>query len=252
MKKINLILFALTVVFAGVITNACFSTKTATAPPEKISANFNYTPPVEGIVKRNDVSFILLNPKFTNDLMKPFVNTDPWRTFSGNMGNDFKEMLTQRGFPFQGPYENYDELVYNQKKNTDLILEVDIDLLGKQTGLQNRYNTYTKITEYWIDGSATIEGKVNLYLSEPFTKTRVWVKSIPIPTQTFYAKSTHRYKTSTVPMEDPGLWNAWVAELDKTYSKIMQTAWNHLDPEEMLVKKKEADEIKANSGFMKN
>jgi len=49
------------------------------------------------------------------------------KTFIEHMGSDFAEMLTARGFTYEGPIPTYDELVYAQKKNDDMILEVEMN-----------------------------------------------------------------------------------------------------------------------------
>jgi hypothetical protein len=48
------------------------------------------------------------------------------------------------------------------------------------------------------------------------------------------------------------VWNSLVDNMNKVYLDFLSTAWNHLDPEELLQKKDEANEIKKNSGFLKN
>lgn len=44
------------------------------------------------------------------------------------MGNDFEKLLTAKGFTIRGPFRSRDEMVYNDKRNSDFVLQVEIDL----------------------------------------------------------------------------------------------------------------------------
>ena len=172
------------------------------------------------------------------------------------MGKDFVEMLTARGYPYKGPFSNIDQMVYNEKKTTDLLIEPEIDLqfagnyLKQKTAI-NILSTGSTI-EYYADGDMTVSGKLNLIFSEPFTKTKIWVKSIQIDPVTFKLKSYYSYYTTNIPVNDPLVWNSIVDNLMVIYNNALSTAWKHLEPEELSQKKDEANEIKKNSGFLKN
>ena len=253
MKKYYPLLFSL---FIAAVAGSCslFSSAEKTPPPATKPMSFDYSPPAEGITKSNKIKFALINPRYVATFKD--ANTDPYKTFVKNMGSDFVEMLTARGYPYMGPYTTTDEMVYSDKKGTDLLLETEVDI--QFTGTPLKYSTYkdysTKQTvyQYFYDGDVNMSGKVNLIFSEPFTKTKVWVKSVPIDPVTFYIKSFYKYKDKNIPDTDPMVWNTLVDNLEASYQKVLQTSWNHLQPEELEVKKKEATEIKQNSGFIKN
>ena len=88
------------------------------------------------------------------------------------------------------------------------------------------------------------------------TQPRLWVKSIPLLVEDFHFKSHEKYRSSTTRMEvpetDPGIWNGLVENLNLAYDKALQTSWDHLNPEELAVKKAESEEIKKDSGYQKN
>ncbi len=224
-------------------------------PPPLKSASFDYVPPSEGITKSNDITFGLMNPHYVDSFTERYV--DPYKIFADNMGKDFVEMLSARGYPYKGPFLKVDDMVYNEKKTTDLLIEPEIDLqfvgnyLMQKTGI-NLLSLEPGSIEYYADGDMTVSGKLNLIFSEPFTKTKVWVKSIQIEPITFKLKSYYSYKTQNIPVNDPLVWNTIVDNLMVIYKNILTTAWNHLDPEELSQKKEEASEIKKNSGFLKN
>jgi hypothetical protein len=78
-------------------------------------------------------------------------------------------------------------------------------------------------------------------------------KSIPVESQKLVLKSSRiDFNSLEETTNDPQVWNIFVITLQNIYAKSLQTAWKYLDPEELLVKKKEAIEIRKNSSFQKN
>lgn len=261
-QRITMSLLLLTLTFIS----ACSMFKsTPKAPPlQRMTMQFDYKPPVEGYAKSKNISFILMNPQYAKD--EEYTGQEPFTVFSNNMSKDFEEMLTQRGYAYKGPYDTYDELVYSDKKSADFILEVEIDFTwqGAQDALysknKSRYDYSTKktvtTTYYGFDGNVTLGGKLNLTLTEPQTQTKLWVKSIPMPDQYFLLKSELMYTLRNgkvhIPYTDVGMFNSVVPPMETIYDKALQLAWNHLDPEELQVKQKEAEEIRNDAGFKKN
>lgn len=250
----TLINSALAVIIVFVLTGCTAGLKQDSPPPSLKPASFDYVPPTEGITKSNDITFALLNPRYVESFREG--NVDPYKIFADNMGKDFVEMLTARGYPYKGPFSNIDQMVYNEKKTTDLLIEPEIDLqfagnyLKQKTAI-NILSTGSSI-EYYADGDMTVSGKLNLIFSEPFTKTKIWVKSIQIDPVKFKLKSYYSYYTTKIPVNDPLVWNSIVDNLMVIYNNALSTAWKHLEPEELEQKKEEANEIKKNSGFLKN
>lgn len=247
MKKIALLL-----VVSLVLIYSCGGTKSLTSTT-KSPMNFDYNPPTEGVTKSNEIKFALVNPKFlgSSEEVEQF-RKDPFKTFIKNMGADFSEMLSARGYQAIGPFASYDEMVYQEKKSTDLVLIPEVSLTFTTVPSKATYNYVLKQNVYQIDGNVTMEGKVTMNFCEPFTKTKVWSKSVPIEPVTFYMKSSEKYTRPVVNLDDQGIWNALVEQLKPMYQQCLKTCWNHLEPAELLIKKKEAAEIKAQSNFNKN
>lgn len=224
-------------------------------PPTMKSLSFDFISPTEGYAKYSGITFAIINPQYVNDFKQS--NSEPYKTFAKNMGNDFAEMLTARGFQYKGPFSKHDDMVYNDKKFTDLVLEpeMDIQITGEYLKYGKKYSVAKMgwVYEYFCDGNASLTAKLNLSISEPFTKTKVWVKSLQIDPITFKLQSYYSYESQNFPLEtDPLVWNTLIDNLTKIYTDFLNTSWNHLDPEELLRKKDEANEIKQNSGFLKN
>lgn len=248
MKKTILLMLT---VFMIIITG-CGGTKQIAS---QLAPKFDYfTPSADGaVVKSNQIALALLRPKFGVSTSE-FITTScygrsPFTNFIKSMGNDFEEMLTARGYTIKGPFNTFDEMVYSEKKTTDLALhpEVDIEFSGRP--IHQQLNVMNNKFFYYVDGEIKITGKINLVFYEPQTKTKVWVKSVPFEETTFHVKGAKKYAQPTFIQEEDGIWNPLVEHLEQVYQKSMKTCYNHLDPEELALKKKEALEIKANANF---
>ncbi|MCX6162499.1 MAG: hypothetical protein NTV87_14355 [Ignavibacteriae bacterium] len=254
MKQLkNRIYFLSILLFAMLFVSCSSSVLQDTPPPVLKPLTFDYNPPTEGVTKSGEITFALLNPRYVETFTES--NVDPYKTFANNMGADFVEMLTARSYQYKGPFPNVDDMVYSDKKMTDLCIQpiIELQFTGDYIKAKTMYR-YGNVggQEYYADGTMSVTGKLNLIFSEPFTKTKIWVKSIQIDPITFTLKSYYSYTARNIPVTDPMVWNSMVDNLIVVYQKILSTAWNHLEPEELLVKKAEANEIKEKSGYIKN
>lgn len=228
-----------------------------------VQPSFDFTPPAEDQDKQ-DISLIFMQPKFDKDFLRYYRGTQPYKSFIENMGTDFVEMLVARGYSYIGPILQYDELVFSQKENAHMVLEVEMgwEMSGLDNALRytDSYNPLTKSTvrRYFYDGEGALSGRLNMWLSEPFTGEKVWVKAINIPGTTMSIRTERKYDRSNVsyrgdqvvlPESDPLFWNTLVPHLEDIYDKMLKTAWNHLDPVELTNKKADAKKIKDNSTF---
>lgn len=259
MKAIKHVITLCTCIAFGILYFGSAKQPAAIPPPPLVPIKFDFTPPAASGTP-NDITFALVRPRFSQAFSR-LSTRQPFSAFAENMGPDFLEILHSRGFSYIDPIASTDEMVYADKKNTDLILEVEVDLnvrLSDAIQVSSRKLYYydgrqpETVYDYYFDGPASVSGKINLVCLEPFTNTKIWVKSIAIPSTSFDLKSFKKYPDENVPFNDPLLWNTLVANLEVAYTGSLQAVWNQLDPQELLVKKGEADEIKKNSGFIKN
>lgn len=239
--------------------SSCISSKTTTIPADEpaVVINYDYTPPTQSNEKV-DISFILLNPsygkKFQGERQPMFTK------FINNMGADFEEMLVAKGYSIRGPYDTYDEIVYADKNETDLLLESSIDFTyewGSEAIKKQQYpggKYVAPFTKLQIDGNLHLGGKVNLIIKEAITQEKLWVKSIPlvdkaVPVLTkVYKGNTLREALSQI-NNDVGYKNAVYRALDDYYQKALKTAWNNLDPNELTVLKKQVKELRKKKGY---
>jgi hypothetical protein len=176
------------------------------------------------------------------------------------MGADFEEMLVAKGYSIRGPYDTYDEIVYADKNETDLLLESSIDFTyewSSEALKKYRYhggNYIAPFTRLQINGDLHLGGKVNLVIKEAITQEKLWVKSIPlvdkaIPVLTSTYKGGTTKEALAMVLQDVGYKNAVYKALDDYYQKALKTAWNHLEPKELEALKKQVRDLRKKKGY---
>jgi len=95
-----------------------------------------------------------------------------------------------------------------------------------------------------------VRGHVSLVIAESVTNERMWMKSIELSPKKLPWQSSKSYKEMyEMPIEyfleqESTPYNIAAKTLDQYYLEIMQKTWDYLDPEEMLVLKKQAQEVR--------
>jgi hypothetical protein len=207
---------------------------------------FKYSPPTTSAPASANVTFAIVNATYSEN--QPWTSQSPFNDFSRNMALDFQELLAARGFTVKGPFSSYDELAYPDKKGSDLVLQPSLEVKLDESNMKvhEQVNLLGPNTFYY-EGSIVISGRVTLSLMEPLSKERMWFKSVEIPRTVVACKSA--YATVQYPVavnySDKGIATSLGKSMEAVYKKVMEAAWKYLDPGEMAIVKKQADEIKA-------
>jgi hypothetical protein len=173
------------------------------------------------------------------------------------MAGDINESLTAKGYTVRGPFENYEGALYTDKIESDLMLNVQIDFdLNDQNVIWNgteilvsgKRKTAVYNTQYKFSGFFVLSGKLNLSLSEPVTKEKIWVKNIPLKQRKINIISSGVYKNLrdyTAAFEtEPSFSNPFITTMQDYYKEILDIAWTNLDPNELASLKKYTKEIR--------
>lgn len=255
MKKRTHLLTVLLVLVYGAFFWASSSSKQIvnTAPPINAPI-YDYEPPSKAPAKSAQVVFLLVDPayqeKFAYSSYKIFSD------FSKAMSADYNESLTAKGYSVRGPFEYYDQVVYNDKKESDLLLQVEIDFDINSSNVnwvyapewvsgKGRYAVYK--ASYTYSGYFILSGKVNLVAAEPLTKEKLWAKSIPLKQKEVHIVPFYKSPDKNFNLgfsRDPGVINPMIEALQDYYKQVFNTSWNHLDPNELAPLKKEVLEIR--------
>jgi len=239
--RITSLVLAFTLFFTG-----CTTTKTATQEP-RYAPRFDYTPTERNNPNSAGVTIALINPQYTDD--DPGRVAPPYSEFIENMANDFEEMLIAKGFSIRGPFKNRDEMVYSDKKNSDLALEINVSLKDEgQLGLKP-YATLGSLvgldsgSSYKVAGTFQHYGNLVLEVTDPFNGEKFWKKSVSLPKIPIACEGTEIWTGKPNPTEllskDVGIYNPIAKALEGYYKEAISTAWRHLDVEEFTLIKNE-------------
>lgn len=248
MKKI---LFILSLV---VLTSCGSSSKVAQKEVPRYNPNFDYTPQDRANPRSADITIALLNPVFADK--NPNLRVQPYSTFIENMADDFEEMLIAKGFSLRGPFKNRDEMVYGDKKNSDIALEIRISLKDEgNLALKQQTNWSQMISKnapnhYKVSGTFYHFGNIIIEATDPFTGEKFWKKTIALPRKEIMAQGNKTWTGKPTPRqlmsEDTGVYNPTAKALEEYYQEAIKTAWRHIDVNEMKMIKKEIQKSKQN------
>lgn len=231
MTKTTLLLLVFTTLFSG-----CFTTKSSTATITRMPAKFDFAPPSIEKARAAGMTIALINPTYINRTPDYFVA--PFPEMAANMGNDFKELLTAKGFTLR-TFDSRGKMTWNDKESCDFAFDVTI-------GLQPEYRRNAKYNEGWgalvpasyqMSGSITLGGNLIINAYSARYGELIWTKSIDLDKSTAaYTGSMKWDGQPTVAKElelDNAFYNTLARELEKFYNKAMELAWQQIDPVEM-------------------
>jgi hypothetical protein len=253
--KISLSLVVI-IVYATMVSSSAKKkyVSTVSVPTFKVPS-YDYTPPTNTNAGANDLKILLIEPRF-NEKFK-YADYRVFNDFSKFMTGDINEALTSKGYTVRGPFENYESVLYTDKMESDLLLNVQIDFdvndqnvnwYGSQILVSGKKKTAIYTTQYKMSGFFMLAGKINISLSEPITKEKIWVKNVPLKQRKINVVSTGVYKNLrdyTAAFEsEPNFANPFIPVMQDYYKEILSIAWASLDPNELASLKKYTKEIR--------
>jgi hypothetical protein len=254
MKVLLIILFGF---FAAVVIS-CGSAKNASNAPAKHTFNFDYKTPA---IARTGSANILVN------LVRPFYarnftnsSSELFTGFRQFMGKDIEELLIDKGFRVKGPYDSFDDMVFEDRKDADIAIEIEI--VPEFTARQGAWKKHQAITfnaayqapiYYSYNGTVSLIGKINITGYEPLSREKIWVKSVPIPAIENINITTHNRllgnNLSNEFYNDPNVYNSLGKALLEQYEGTFKKIDVQLDPREFETLKVQIKELKAKKGY---
>ena len=245
-SKIPLFIVAALIILAGCGPKPGQQEKTEV----RITPTFDYVPPVQSLPDTVDISFCLVNPRFP-DAWKDYLAYYPFDKFLKNMPLDFEEIISAKGFRMRGPFRTYDEMTFPDKSESDLVMMPGIEIDVRPMGNVKQGKEFLTEIPYWEwSGQVNLSGRITISLNETLTNERMWTKSVELPTKSFNYK-TPKYKQ---PIEKPQVSdtefaNQLAVQLQEYYTITMEQVWKYLDPQEMAMVKKQAQDLKAKKRY---
>jgi hypothetical protein len=243
------------------ISCAAAKPKQEEAPP--YVASFNYTSASQAAAGSAGVAFAVAGVTYNSDKEVLWPTYPQFINLDKAIKDDLTKLLTAKGFSMRGPFDSYDLVSYPEKKTIDFWLVPTMELL---VTLKDRAEKVESVwaapSAYILSGNAEINGKMILEFREIVTKELMWSKTIPF-TDTFpYSVRIVRYNPG---LYIEGTWNPKYGKptpfnyalimdgvakvVEKHYPDIMATISKLIDPEEMMIIKKQCQELKSKKGY---
>jgi len=226
------------------LVSVCIAKK---RPPDpivvRVPAKFDFSPPSRALAASAGITIALVKPLYVGK--NPEYYVPPFNEMASSMANDFEELLTAKGFTVRGPFGSRDEMVFNDKQNSNFILEIGIELKPEY----NRKDSPTKIFviggqpsvtyDHKMSGEITLSGNLILNVKSSQYGELIWKKNIALEAASFTYNGSMTWRGNTPTMaeelkQDNLVYNTLSVELEKFYQKSFKLAWQQIDPQEMI------------------
>ncbi len=224
--------------------------------PEPYVANFSYTPDAHRVQGSGGVTFTVSSADYITDAKHLWPLAPQFAKFSDAIRDDLSRILTAKGFIVRGPYASYDLIPYSDKKAIDLSLVPTV-----QIAIAAPTEVY-RVQDIRIG----ISGTVTLKIKEIVTGELLWTKSFPL--MAFDISGASGFKSiewkGLTDVRDvkndnvkkpilyelgTGNYNEMAQGLEKQYPNLMSTIAGLIDPEEMRILRRQAQEIRKKKGY---
>ena len=256
MKKlpiVTVLLSAITVIFSS-----CFSSRPAVQAETKQTFSFDYTPKETNKSGAANMLLAFVNPYYATEFTSG--SGELFRSFRNAMQGDIQEVIVAKGFSLKGPFQEFGEMIFDDKKRTDMVILIEIApaFTAQEGGWAAKYHmnllsTSSSYYTYTYSGTASLVGKINLTGMEPLTGEKIWTKSVSIPgVENISIKTTTEYTrqlSATELMQDPGVYNALGKALMVQYAGIMDKVTAYFSVDEFNSLKPQIKELKSKKGY---
>lgn len=220
----------------------------------KETFSFDYVPKQTAQGGSAGMVLALFSPKYAQGFTSG--NTELFKNFRTSLGNDIEELVIGHGFTMKGPYQSLDEMVFEDKKRTDIGIQIEI--VPGFTAAEGNWKLNISLlgaayNSYSYSGKVSLIGKINLTGVEPLTNEKIWSKSVLIPNvENIQIETSSRY---TQPLkgdeilQDPGVYNAIGKALNEQYAGILGKIEAHFSQEEFGSLKNQIKELKSKKGY---
>lgn len=209
--------------------------------PARYVANFDYTPPAQAAVQESPLAFTVGKVAFEYVGKKPWLHAPQFANLEKAVAEDLPEILTAKGFSVRGPFDSYDLIPYADKKAIDFFLHPVV-------------TPFVAVPEV-VETPLKVTVKMRLELREIMTRELMWSKSLDITEfevsiySVWNSYTTDKGKIVEAVFAPEALENLMAKEMEKQYPVLMETFYTLMDPEEMSILKKQAQEIKTQKGY---
>jgi hypothetical protein len=244
--------FGLALVLIPAVVVGC-----ASAPPPipQYAPRFSYSYPA-GEAQAQDVTIAIVRPSDANPTPgsssgQPPAGASPTRIkldndFRSGIVAQFQELLGRKGFKQTGPFDDLNSMTFPDKKGSDLTLTTQVGLsfsvppgmVKVEQGFGDRLNG-SGVTVIETNGPCSGSGFISFVMLEPLSGEKIWIKKVDFPNTTVDCTGKTSPDNSTI------IDNGLARLLEKAFQLAMKKAWDYLSPEEVVLLKKQSQELRA-------
>jgi hypothetical protein len=165
--------------------------------------------------------------------------------FISAFNKNFYDMMIDKGINTLGPFKNLDIMTFPEKKNSDLVVNPEINFVfsTKQLSAQSKLNSV--IYSYDI----SIGGSLDISILEPLSKERMWLKKLDLKNLeksiTFELKGSQNNTESLNTVIN----NTYVELLTNFFNASYPTISKYFNADELLLIKKQSQELREKKGY---
>jgi hypothetical protein len=232
MKKLTFLVFSLILISCGSVNQL------ATV---KYNPQFTYTPEQRTQISENSLSIAIIDPVFSDGKNNSLV--EPYSSFVRNMADDFEESLNANGFKIKGPYRSRDEMVYGDKLNSDLAIEIEVEILSEKGDFGRRALSFGDAllydNAYKLGGTFYHKGRIIITATDPIDGEKFWKKTVDIDRKAVITDGKLKFTgsvstlTDEIVMSDVGIYNPVAKVLESYYAETMSSLSRQIDSREM-------------------
>lgn len=242
MKRILLFLF--------IALGGCGGAKQATQTKETFT--YDYSPKESNKAGSVGMLLGLVQPYYVKTFQ--VSGSELFTQFRDAIGNDIEELIIAKGFNLKGPYMDFDDMIFDDKKRSDIVIQIEMD--PQFTAAEGKWKSQISLLGIWsysYSGKVSLTGKINLSGVEPLTNQKIWSKSVSIPSITnIPIQTSQKYDHVLLNDEiykDPNVYNTVGRALSQQYAGIMNKISAQINAEEFLSMRPEIKELKAKKGY---
>lgn len=223
---------------AAVALAASMSAPQPKAPPYE--AKFEYAtnaPATEPV----GVTLAIVAPQFGTGIdQRVRKENATFRRYASAVTGSITELATAKGMTTKGPFADFNEMTYADKKDAGLALTptFDVTLALTNEKVIQKQTQYTSEIREW---DVSLDGTITLKIQEPASGESLWQKRVELEPYKFYIKgSTEQGAVGNLSDDDD-----FKKALEASYQTLMASLDKYLSPDEMKALNAQAAEIKA-------
>ncbi len=243
------------VLFLSLVVSPLASATSPDAPPPEqqaavSEATFAYTPASRAAPGSGGVTFGVGNEEYLADANNPWPLAPQFARLGDALKQDLVELLMAKGFGVRGPFSSYDLIPYPDKKAIDLYLAPTLQLstVFKDTNVETQHDSRSGKV-YHGTGTIEVKGTLTVKLQEPMSRELMWTKGIPFSYAFPYDVRFPYFEKGTRPFDFKLVMDDLAKGLAQQYPVMLTTLSGLIDPEEMRVIKRQAQELKRKKGY---